>query len=400
MNKFRLITIALVALFLCSCNSSKNEMENVVNLGLERASVQSKAMALKLMNEKTKLPRTIDKDGNFETSESKWWTSGFFPGVLWYLYEGTANSEMKDFAHEYTMRVEDQQYTKSNHDVGFMLFCSFGNGYRLTNNQDYKKVILNGSESLSTRFNETIKLIRSWDWNVKVWNYPVIIDNMMNLEMLEWASKNSDSTKYASIARSHADVTMKNHFRDDYSSYHLVDYDIETGEVRLKQTVQGFANESTWARGEGWALYGYTMMFRETGDERYLSQAENIAKFIINHPRLPEDKIPYWDFDAPDIPNALRDASAGSLMASAFIELSLLTKDVEAGKAYLRIAEQQLKSLTSSAYLAEEGANHDFILKHAVGNLPGKSEVDVPLTYADYYYVEALVRYKNLILKK
>lgn len=400
MKRIGIISIIIYCLTLFSCGEAKDEMQDVVELGLQRSAVQSKAMAQKLLDDKTKLPRTIGKDGEFVTSDAKWWTSGFFPGVLWYLYEGLNDDAIKEFAHDYTMRVENEKYTTSNHDVGFMLYCSFGNGYRLTLNKDYKDVLLLGAESLSTRYSPITKTIRSWDWNTKVWKYPVIIDNMMNLELLEWASKNSDSTKYSLIATSHADTSMKNHFRDDYSSYHLVDYDPETGEVRLKQTVQGYANESSWARGQGWALYGYTVMYRETQDVKYLKQAENIGNFIMNHPNLPEDKVPYWDFDAPDIPNALRDVSAGSLMASAYIELSTLTKDKELSNRYLDLAKQQLKSLTSPAYLAEAGTNHDFILKHSVGNLPGKSEVDVPLTYADYYYVEALVRYKNLMLKK
>lgn len=210
---------------------------------------------------------------------------------------------MKAFAEDFTKRVEREQYTTDNHDVGFMLYCSFGNGLRLTGNEEYKKVLLQGSKSLSTRFRPQVGCIRSWDWNQKVWEYPVIIDNMMNLEMLMWASKNSSNPKFAEIAQSHADVTMKHHFRPDYSCYHVVSYDTISGQPEKKNTCQGYAHESSWARGQGWALYGYTMMYRETGEEKYLEHAVNIAKFIMNHPRLPEDKIPYWDFDAPNIPN-------------------------------------------------------------------------------------------------
>lgn len=386
-------------LALISCSSSKSEMSILVNNSLQTATIQSKLMAESLLNEKGKLPRTIGKDGKLMTSESRWWTSGFFPGVLWYLYEIDGNDSLKVYAEDFTKRVEREQYTTDNHDVGFMLYCSFGNGLRLTGNEDYKKVLLQGSESLCTRFRPQVGCIRSWDWNQKVWEYPVIIDNMMNLEMLMWASKNSDNPKFGEIAQSHADVTMKHHFRPDYSSYHVVSYDTITGQPEKKNTCQGYAHESSWARGQGWALYGYTMMYRESKQEKYLNQAINIAKFIMNHPRLPEDKIPYWDFDAPDIPETLRDASAGALIASALIELSQFTKG-ELSKQCLSVAETQLKTLSSAEYLAQPGTNCNFILKHSVGNFPGKGEVDVPLTYADYYYVEALVRYKKNILKE
>ena len=255
-------------------------------------------------------------------------------------------------------------------------------------------VLLKGAESLSTRFRDHIGLIRSWDFNEAVWQYPVIIDNMMNLELLEWASKNSDTPRFAEIARSHADATKTHHFRPDYSCWHVVSYDTITGKPEKKHTRQGYSHESSWARGEAWALYGYTMMFRETQEKRYLEQAEHIADYILTHPRMPEDGIPYWDFDAPDIPNALRDASAGAVMASAFIELSAYTDMRRSGKC-LSMAIRQLKTLTSPEYLAEIGTNGYFILKHSVGSLMENSEVDVPLTYADYYYVEALLRYKR-----
>lgn len=394
-----IIIVFIYLLALCSCSSPSSEMSILVNNSLHTATLQSKLMAESLLNEKGKLPRTIGKDGKLMTSESRWWTSGFFPGVLWYLYEVDGNDSLKVYAEDFTKRVEREQYTTDNHDVGFMLYCSFGNGLRLTGNEDYKKVLLQGSESLCTRFRPQVGCIRSWDWNQKVWEYPVIIDNMMNLEMLMWASKNSDNPKFGEIAQSHADVTMKHHFRPDYSSYHVVSYDTITGQPEKKNTCQGFAHESSWARGQGWALYGYTMMYRESKQEKYLNQAINIAKFIMNHPRLPEDKIPYWDFDAPDIPETLRDASAGALIASALIELSQFTYG-ELSKQCLSVAETQLKTLSSAEYLAQPGTNCNFILKHSVGNFPGKGEVDVPLTYADYYYVEALVRYKKNILKE
>lgn len=372
------------------------QMSEVISLGLDRAKEQSILMAEALKDKPGRLPKSTDKEGKLSTSDSRWWCSGFFPGVLWYTYEGTNDPELKEWARMYTARIEREKYTTNNHDVGFMLYCSFGNGLRLGGYDAYKEILLTGTESLSTRYKDNVGAIRSWDWNQKVWQYPVIIDNMMNLELMMWAAKESGNKRFAEMAMSHADKTMKNHFRNDYSCYHVVSYDTITGKPHKKQTWQGYADESAWARGQAWALYGYTMMYRETGQKRYLNQAKKVAEYIMNHPNLPEDKIPYWDFNAPQIPNEERDASAGALIASALIELSQFTKG-DFSKKCLDVAETQVRALTSDAYLAEEGTNGNFILKHSVGAKPLKSEVDVPLTYADYYYVEALIRYKKLL---
>ena len=375
--------------------AGKDEMDAVIEKGLSVSVEQSKLMAKSIWEQKNLLPRTLDKEGKLITSDSKWWTSGFFPGVLWYLYEATGDTLLKEYACDYTSRVEKEKYNKGNHDVGFMLYCSFGNGYRLTGNEKYKQVLLKGAESLSTRYKDHIGVIRSWDFNRAVWQYPVIIDNMMNLELLEWASKNSDNSRFAAIARSHADVTLKNHFRADYSCWHVVSYDTITGQPEKKHTRQGYSHESSWSRGEAWALYGYVMMYRETQQKHYLVHAKKVANYILTHPRMPEDGIPYWDYDAPDIPDTYRDASAGAIMASAFIELSTMIQG-ELSRKCLMMAETQLKTLTSPEYLAEPGTNGNFILKHSVGSLMEHSEVDVPLTYADYYYVEALLRYQKV----
>lgn len=376
---------------------SNKEMLNLIDDRLAKATSKAITMAKSLNNDKLLLPKTFE-NGKLITAPSKWWTSGFYPGQLWYLYENKPSSELKAIAEDFLSRVEIEQYTTDNHDVGFMIFCSFGNAYRITKNEKYKPVILQAASSLSTRFDDRVGLIKSWN-STKTRQYPVIIDNMMNLELLMWASKNSANKKFEEISLSHADKTIKNHFREDFSTYHLVSYDTISGNPHLKQTVQGFADNSAWARGQGWALYGYTMMYRETGDVKYLKQAESIAQFLINHPNLPKDGIPYWDFNAPNIPKAFRDASAGALMASALIELSQLSKDKKNSKTYLQMAKKQIVSLSSPAYFAEQGTNGNFILKHSVGSLPGKLEVDTPLTYADYYYVEALTRLKKLLKK-
>ena len=387
--------LALLFIAILTGCAGKDEMDAVIEKGLSVSVEQSKLMAKSIWEQKNLLPRTLDKEGKLITSDSKWWTSGFFPGVLWYLYEATGDTLLKEYACDYTSRVEKEKYNKGNHDVGFMLYCSFGNGYRLTGNEKYKQVLLKGAESLSTRYKDHIGVIRSWDFNRAVWQYPVIIDNMMNLELLEWASKNSDNSRFAAIARSHADVTLKNHFRADYSCWHVVSYDTITGQPEKKHTRQGYSHESSWSRGEAWALYGYVMMYRETQQKHYLVHAKKVANYILTHPRMPEDGIPYWDYDAPDIPDTYRDASAGAIMASAFIELSTMIQG-ELSRKCLMMAETQLKTLTSPEYLPKPGTNGNFILKHSVGSLMEHSEVDVPLTYADYYYVEALLRYQKV----
>jgi len=336
-----------------------------------------------------KLPRTV-AEGKIKTVGPTDWTSGFFPGSLWYLYEYTRDPKWLSAASKYTERLDSVKNFRGSHDVGFILGCSYGNGYRLTTNAAYRAVLLQGAQSLASRFDPRVGLIRSWDHGQ--WHYPVIIDNMMNLELLVWAAREGGKTRLLEMARSHADRTRQNQFRADFSSFHLVDYDPTNGAVVGKYTAQGAADGSTWARGQAWALYGFTMMARETHDATYLAQATNIANFVRNHPRMPADKVPYWDFDAPDIPRAPRDASAAAIMSSALIELSGLVGG-EAGRQYLAFAREQLLSLSSPAYLAEPGENGNFLLEHSVGHLPKKREVDAPLNYADYYFLEALLRY-------
>ncbi|MGQ7944325.1 glycoside hydrolase family 88 protein [Flavobacterium sp. WC2509] len=347
------------------------------------------------------MPKTFEKNHPVN-SNIYWWCSGFYPGTLLYIYEYTKNPATLNIAKKRLAILEPVKNFTENHDLGFMMYCSFGNAYRLTQDPAYKDVIIQSAKSLSTRYRPNAKVIQSWNANDgglknKGYKGPVIIDNMMNLEMLEWASQNSTDKTFANIAENHANSTMKNHFRPDYSSYHVLDYDMNTGEVLKKVTAQGAADESAWSRGQGWALYGYTMMYRFTKNPAYLKQAQNIAKFILNNPNLPKDKIPYWDFDAPGIPNALRDASSGSIYASALLELGQYTSGKEKQN-YVNVAETILKSLSSSKYRAQLGSNGGYILEHSVGSIPHGGEIDVPLTYADYYFLEALLRYKKWYL--
>ncbi|MCR4994387.1 MAG: DUF2264 domain-containing protein [Bacteroidales bacterium] len=386
--------------------SAQETLEEMVERGLDRATRQSLVMAQYLEGKENALPRTYEQ-GQLKTIRFDHWVSGFFPGVLWMLYENNDRDDrLRRYAELFTDRVEPAKRMTNTHDLGFMLYCSFGHGYRLTGNKHYFDVINEGTQSLLTRWNEKLGVIKSWDSNRR-WQYPVIIDNMMNLEMLCFMTRETGDRKYERIAERHALTTIKNHFREDYSTFHVVSYDTITGKPHTKNTAQGFADGSSWARGQAWGLYGYTMMYRETLNPVYLRQARNIAKFLMNHPHLPEDKVPYWDYDAPgthkagettDQPEAKRDASAAAIMASALIELSQLDPEATAPQ-WLALAEQQLRTLSSPEYLAAEGEQGGFIIKHGVGHLPAHGEVDVPLTYGDYYYVEALLRLKALLKK-
>jgi len=335
-------------------------------------------------------PRTVEK-GQLKMVVSRDWTSGFFPAELWYFYQYTKDRKWLNLARKYTADIKKEQYNRGTHDLGFMIYCPFGNGYRLTKDTAYKGVIIQAAKSLSTRFNKTAGVIKSWDHNGDKWKYPVIIDNMMNLELLFEATKMTGDSSFYKIAVSHADNTIKNHFRPDFSSYHVVDYDtLQSGNILQKLTAQGYANESAWARGQAWALYGYTLCFRETKNKAYLTQADGIADFILNSKITPADGIPYWDYNDPNIPNVSRDASAAAITASALYELAKYSKNAKKYKA----AADKILYYLSTKYNSKIGDNYGFILEHSTGHRPAKSEIDVPINYADYYYLEALLRSK------
>ena len=334
-------------------------------------------------------PRTME-DGKLVMVPAKDWTSGFFPGELWLMYEYTGDSFWKENAERFTANIEDQKTNGRTHDMGFKMFCSFGNGYRLTGDPEYRDILLESAATLATRFNPVVGCIRSWDFSTDKWKYPVIIDNMMNLELLFWAARESGEKKYYDIAVSHARTTMKNHFREDSSSWHVVDYDPETGQVRKKQTHQGYSDNSAWARGQAWGLYGYTMCYRETGLREFLDHAERIAAYMFSK-SLPEDLVFYWDYDAPGIPDEPRDASAAAVAASALYELS--TYDTEHSEEYRKKAGRILESLNAS-YRARAGKDYGFILLHSTG--ARTFEIDSPLVYADYYFLEAMLRRRNI----
>jgi unsaturated chondroitin disaccharide hydrolase len=383
---------------ICTAQEKKNFAANkmllqTIQKNFKDADAQYKVLVKNLPADS--FPKTYyPEEHKYGFSNSSWWCSGFYPGTLLNLYQQTKDEMLHKEALRILEMLNKEQFNKGTHDLGFMMYCSFGTANRMNAKQEYKEILLNSAKSLSTRFNPTVGCIKSWNSNNPN-DFIVIIDNMMNLELLFWATKVSGDSSFYKIAVTHANTTMKNHYRADYSSYHVLNYNAQTGSIQQKKTAQGYGDESAWARGQAWGLYGFTVMYRETRDKKYLEQANHIAHFLLANPNLPADKIPYWDFNAPTIPNTLRDASAGAVMASALLELSKYA-NAAASKKYVHTAETILRNLSSSKYKAAAGTNGGFILKHSVGSLPGNSEIDVPLSYADYYFIEAMKRYKAL----
>lgn len=358
------------------------------------AAKQSEKM-FEVVKSTSRLPRSI-QCGMVPTAD---WTVGFFPGTLWYLYAYTNDSTWKARAEHATELMKLEQFNAFDHDIGFKMYCSYGNGWLLTQKKEYRQVIFRSAKTLSSRYSYKTGLIMSWEPDEsRDWQFPVIIDNMMNLELMMEAYKLSGDTTLRHIALSHADRTMKHQYRSNFSCPHVVDYDAETGKLRKFDWNNGSDDTtvSTWSRGQSWGLYGFTMMYRETGDKKYLRHAERIADFLLSHPNIPEDLIPYWDYSAPER-SKMRDTSAAAIMCSALMELSTYSTK---GKTYFDAGEKQLKSLSSPEYLAKPDTHNFFILKHATGNFLRNSELDGALVYADYYYIEGLLRYLKLLNKQ
>ncbi len=398
MHYLRFMTCMLTCyLFVAGCSVTKYQATSNHHAAWTRAAEQAETLYSEMEQIHTAKPelvspRTLSDDGSLIAVRRSDWTSGFFPGVLWHLYAHTGDESWLMRARHMTAFIKDEQYNGSTHDMGFKVYCSVGIGYRLTGDTAYKNIIIQSAKTLATRYSPTVGAIRSWDHSKEKWDYPVIIDNMLNLELLFAATRLTGDSTFYQIAVNHAETTLKNHFRPDYSTYHVIGYDPTNGAVLKRNTHQGYSNESTWARGQAWALYGYTMCYRETGKIRYLRQAEQVAKWLFDHQNMPSDLVPYWDFDAPDIPNEPRDASAAAVIASGLLELSTFSANK---KQYRQKAQMILRHLTDH-YLSAPGENKGFILLHSTGSKPAKLEVDKPLSYADYYYLEAISRAEHL----
>ncbi|RUT72312.1 glucuronyl hydrolase [Flavobacterium cupreum] len=394
MNKVSFFTLILgFALLATACKSGINSQTKNTSATASTLLETRYKMLLEYPVDSMSMPRSMNlKSSLIKKVPSRDWTSGFFAGNLWQLYRLTGNSEYKKQAEKWTPFSKKESVNSGSHDVGFKVYCAFGEGLKVEDNADYKKTIIKGAETLCTRFNEKTGAIRSWDFNKDIWEYPVIIDNMMNLELLFEATKLSGNKKFHDIAVKHANTTLKNQFRTDNSCYHVIDYNPDTGAVRKKTTLQGYNDDSVWARGQAWAVYGFTMSYRYTKDPAYLKQAEATAQFFMTNKDLPEDGIPYWDFKDPSIPNAARDVSAATVMASALYELYGYTQN----KSYLTYADKVITTLQSDNYIVNPKINAPFILDHSTGNWPKKDEIDEPIIYADYYFLEALLRKKEL----
>lgn len=417
MKKNLFLFAPLLAIVLISCNTPPKQDYSWIKKGIDVATAQLKFTTTEIADS-AMLPRSIwvgyemdflceqlgrdsmtfkdslrlkpiRKLGQRRLTGIYDWTSGFFPGTLWYTYELTGDEAIKQQAIKFTNLLYPVRKYTGTHDLGFMMNCSFGNAGRLSPGDTIPAILQQTADNLISRYNPRIEAIRSWDFGK--WNFPVIIDNMMNLDLLFNVSKFTGDPKYKDIAIKHAYKTMKYHFRPDYSSYHVISYN-DDGSVEYRNTHQGKNDDSSWARGQSWAVYGYISCYRETGDKAFLDFAVDIADFIMSRVKT-DDLIPLWDYDAPDKPDTPRDASAASIVASAFIELSTMVAD---GSKYLDYAVNIMKNLSSDAYLAKVGENQGFILMHSTGSLPNGSEIDTPLNYADYYYMEALQRYMKL----
>ena len=378
------------------CHAENNDISNVINNDINFSTRQYSLMLQQIGREgKVRIPKTIDKLGRVVYIPIDDWCSGFFPGSLCYLYQLTNDKSWLLQSKRFTEALDSIQYLTWHHDVGFMIGSSYLNIYRLNPNKAYKKAIIQTAKSLCTRFRKKAGVIQSWNvdrgWQSKRgWTCPVIIDNMMNLELLFEATRLSGDSTYWKVAVSHANKTLENQFRKDGSCYHVVDYDPNNGAVLHRQTAQGYADNSAWARGQAWAVYGYTVCYRYTHDRKYLDQAVKTLNFVMQNPNLPNDLIPYWDFDAPNIPNEPRDVSSAACIASALYEMNNYLPD----NSYTSLADRIIRSLSSPEYRAPLGKNGCFLLMHSVGSIPHNNEIDVPLNYADYYFLEALTRRK------
>jgi unsaturated chondroitin disaccharide hydrolase len=388
-----LYTIFIIVAFSCKTAHVQTSYNDVVQYCVGQAT-----KTVHSLTDATRVPRSIaNGKTEWRTVERHDWTSGFWPGIEWYLYEYTKDEQWNQRADKsQSILAPLVDSSAIDHDLGFVMYTSYGNGYRLTNNPDYKKILVRAADTLATLFNPKVGTILSWprpapgvDWPLR---HNTIMDNMINLELLFWASKNGGSKRLYDIAVSHATTTMQNHFRPDYTSYHVVLYDTATGKKIKGITHQGYSDSSMWARGQAWAIYGYTMVYRETKDIKFLDFAQKVTDVYLN--RLPKDLIPYWDFNDPAIPNAPRDASAACVVSSALLELSTLVKDKAKAQMYREKGEAMLKELSSPRY--QSGSTNNAFLLHSIGHKPAGGEIDASIIYADYYYIEALLRAKKL----
>ena len=389
-------------MFLLNCRNTREvtfeELRSPEQLGIDTLMelyISKYRKFIYSQTDSTLFPRSYQNDQvNLVTSAD--WTCGFYPGILWYLYEYSGDVSFLDAAKSWTHALKDQSFNTSTHDIGFIINSSFGQGYRITKDISYKEVLGTAAESLASRYFDEIGCIKSLD-EIQSFQYPVLIDNMVNLEILYKTWKWSNNEKYYDIANKHAINTMEKHFRPDFSSFQVVDYDPGSFLPKYRGSFQGYSDSTAWARGQSWGLYGFVIAFRETKDRVYLDQSIRIATYILEHENFPADCIPYWDYLSPDIPDTNRDATAAAILASALIELSSFS-EVKNPEQYLNVAKNIIHTMVTEGYITSPDECENFVLNHGVGSFPANSEVGVPIIYGDYYLLEALVKYKNLKL--
>jgi unsaturated chondroitin disaccharide hydrolase len=333
-------------------------------------------------------PRMTSSTGNWETTGPSAWTSGFFPGALWLMFERTGDPLWRTRAETWTSPIGGQRTRTDTHDLGFMFMSSYGNGYRQIPNEPYRRILAEAAGSLAKRYDPDVRCVRSWGSNNDTTKFEVIVDNLMNLELLLWGARNGGSSEWRSMAIDHGlRCGIQDLMRADGSTFHRAIYDPVTGDLKSRGTVQGACDACTWSRGQAWAVYGFTMLYDETGDARFLEAARKTADYFIGH--LPPDKVPYWDFSKSG--SEPRDSSAASIAASGLLELSRHETDATRKQTYLSAARDILASLSSLAYLAEN-TKYSSILMHGTRNKPAGS-YNTGLIFGDYYMLEAMLRY-------
>lgn len=391
----RVLAVSAVCAALAGCTAGSGNFTREAEKGLGYCAGQTERTLAQISPAGCMMsPKNIapgDSTWNLYPVSKELWTEGFWPGILWYDYEYTGDSKILEAAEKYTEALGFLSGIPAyDHDLGFIIFCSYGNGYRLTGKEEYRKVILETADRLASLYNPAVGTILSWPREVENFGgHNTIMDNMINLEMLFWAAENGGRPEYADIARSHADTTMKYNFRPDGTSYHVAVYDPVSGKHIRSCTHQGYSDDSMWARGQAWGIYGYTMCYRYTHDRKYLDFACKITDTYLSG--LPEDMVPYWDFNDPGIPDVSRDASAAAVVASALLELSDYVPG-DKGAGYFDAARKMLSSLYENY---RGGDRCPAFLIHSTGHRPAGTEIDYAIIYADYYYIEALLRLKN-----
>lgn len=388
----RLLISLLVIILFFNLSLSANELDSLVDNAIKISLIKLENSVVDVADS-TLFPTYATEELVWKLKGSDDWTSGFYPGCLWYAYELSGNEKFEKWARQWTASIEHEKFNMETHDLGFRFMCTFANGLRLGNNSeydDYKDIILTAASSLSKRYNRKIKCLSSnWDMLEIENSFPVVIDIMANLNILFWAAENGGTKYYKDYALNHARKTYRDFVRSDGGTYHIVRYNKENAEIINKGTLQGDGDETTWSRGHAWMVYGLVETYAYTGEKDILNMAIKMSDYFIEH--LPDDQVSIWDFQSEI---DYRDVSASSIVTSALFRLANQVEGKDLKEKYSAQAAGMLTSLCKPPYFIEN-INSNCILDHSVQYLPINSNVDVPAIFADYYFLEALVRYKK-----